>query len=160
MRNLKFLLKDKRNYLVEEALQFAKYTCEEMGIPVVRRRTVWRKKIMPGEKAADEPLTLEQELKRSMLDLDGLPSYFKVSGVLIWIELHNSEPSTMVRRTRRHLSRKPMLETSTPHQSMDIYRVPIFKCTTLLGIVSPLHDAPILKPIRYHQTSAAGLLMK
>ncbi|GBM06889.1 hypothetical protein AVEN_147831-1 [Araneus ventricosus] len=46
-------------------------TCEEMDIPVVKRRTVRRKKIMPGEKAADEPLTLDQELKRSMLDCIG-----------------------------------------------------------------------------------------
>ncbi|GBO21928.1 hypothetical protein AVEN_30548-1 [Araneus ventricosus] len=33
-----------------------------------KRRTVRRKKIMPGEKAAEEPLTLDQELKRSMLE--------------------------------------------------------------------------------------------
>ncbi|GBL87798.1 hypothetical protein AVEN_81391-1 [Araneus ventricosus] len=39
-----------------------------MGIPVVKTRTVSRKKIMPREKAADEPLTLDQELKRSMLE--------------------------------------------------------------------------------------------
>ncbi|GBM78458.1 hypothetical protein AVEN_119223-1 [Araneus ventricosus] len=30
-------LKDKRNDLVEEAMQFAKDTCKEMGIPVVKR---------------------------------------------------------------------------------------------------------------------------
>ncbi|GBL98213.1 hypothetical protein AVEN_268296-1 [Araneus ventricosus] len=58
MRSLKVFLKDKRNDLVEEALQFAKDTCEEMGIPAVKR-TVRRKKIMPREKAADEPLTLD-----------------------------------------------------------------------------------------------------
>ncbi|GBM30516.1 hypothetical protein AVEN_156267-1 [Araneus ventricosus] len=39
-----------------------------MDIPVVKRRTIRRKKIMPREKTADEPLTLEQELKRSMLE--------------------------------------------------------------------------------------------
>ncbi|GBM18814.1 hypothetical protein AVEN_16181-1 [Araneus ventricosus] len=49
MRSLKVFLKDKRNYLVEQALQFVKDTCEEMGIPVVKR-TVRRKKIMPGER--------------------------------------------------------------------------------------------------------------
>ncbi|GBN92584.1 hypothetical protein AVEN_44245-1 [Araneus ventricosus] len=61
------LSKDKRKDLVEEELLFAKDTCEDMGIPVVKR-TARRKKIMPGEKAADEPLTLDQELKRSMLE--------------------------------------------------------------------------------------------
>ncbi|GBN52526.1 hypothetical protein AVEN_244582-1 [Araneus ventricosus] len=53
MRNLKVFLKDKRNDLVEEVLQFAKDTCDEMDIPVVKIRTIRRKKIMPGEKAAD-----------------------------------------------------------------------------------------------------------
>ncbi|GBM20097.1 hypothetical protein AVEN_268417-1 [Araneus ventricosus] len=60
MRSLKVFLKDKINDLVDEALQFAKDTCEEMGIPVIR------KKIMPGEKTADEPLTWDQELKISI----------------------------------------------------------------------------------------------
>ncbi|GBO28807.1 hypothetical protein AVEN_152435-1 [Araneus ventricosus] len=36
-RSLKVFLKGRRNDLVEEALQFAKDTCEEMGIPVVKR---------------------------------------------------------------------------------------------------------------------------
>ncbi|GBL91995.1 hypothetical protein AVEN_102561-1 [Araneus ventricosus] len=58
MRSLKVFLKDKRNYRVEEALIFAEETCEEIGIPVVKRRTVRRKKIIPREKAADELLTL------------------------------------------------------------------------------------------------------
>ncbi|GBL54996.1 hypothetical protein AVEN_13266-1 [Araneus ventricosus] len=40
MRSLEVFLKDKRYDIVEEALQFAKHTCEEMGIPVVKRRTV------------------------------------------------------------------------------------------------------------------------
>ncbi|GBM61167.1 hypothetical protein AVEN_102473-1 [Araneus ventricosus] len=64
MRSLKVFLKDKINDLVEEALQFAKVTCEEIGIPVVKRRTARRKKIMLGEKAADEQLILDQELKK------------------------------------------------------------------------------------------------
>ncbi|GBL82570.1 hypothetical protein AVEN_263660-1 [Araneus ventricosus] len=68
MRSLKVFLKDKRYDIVEEALQFAKDACEEMGILVAKRRTVRRKKIIPGEKVADEPLTLDQELKRSMLE--------------------------------------------------------------------------------------------
>ncbi|GBL99100.1 hypothetical protein AVEN_64101-2-1, partial [Araneus ventricosus] len=58
----------KRNDLVEEALQFTNDTCGEMGIDVVKRRTVRRKKIMPGEKAADKPLILDQELTGSMLE--------------------------------------------------------------------------------------------
>ncbi|GBL77120.1 hypothetical protein AVEN_12758-1 [Araneus ventricosus] len=53
IRSLKVFLKDKRNGLVEGALQFAKDTCEETGIPVVKR-TVRRKKIMSEEKAADD----------------------------------------------------------------------------------------------------------
>ncbi|GBO36306.1 hypothetical protein AVEN_124082-1, partial [Araneus ventricosus] len=40
MRDLKVFLKYKRNDLVEEALQFAKDACEEMGIPVVKSRDV------------------------------------------------------------------------------------------------------------------------
>ncbi|GBM41176.1 hypothetical protein AVEN_35748-1 [Araneus ventricosus] len=47
MRSVKVFLKDKRNDIIEEALQFAKDACEEMGIPVIKKRTVWRKKIMP-----------------------------------------------------------------------------------------------------------------
>ncbi|GBM66597.1 hypothetical protein AVEN_73213-1 [Araneus ventricosus] len=39
-----------------------------MVFPVVKRRFVRRKKINTGEKAADEPLTLDKELKRSMLE--------------------------------------------------------------------------------------------
>ncbi|GBN04822.1 hypothetical protein AVEN_14043-1 [Araneus ventricosus] len=69
MRGLKAFLKDKRYDLIEEALNLQK-TREEMGIPVVKR-SVRRKKIMPGEKAADEPLTLDQELKRSMFECIG-----------------------------------------------------------------------------------------
>ncbi|GBL84715.1 hypothetical protein AVEN_191159-1 [Araneus ventricosus] len=68
MRSLKVFLKDKKNYLVVEALKFAKDTCEEMDISVVKTRTVRRKKIMPVEKTADEPQTLDQDLKRSMLE--------------------------------------------------------------------------------------------
>ncbi|GBL80529.1 hypothetical protein AVEN_225227-1 [Araneus ventricosus] len=68
MRSLKDSLKDKRCDLVEEALEFAKDTCEDMWIPIIKRRAVRRKKIIPAEKAADEPLTLDQKLKRSMLE--------------------------------------------------------------------------------------------
>ena len=44
MRSLKDFLKEKRNNLVEEALKFAKGTCEEMDIPFVKRRIVRMKK--------------------------------------------------------------------------------------------------------------------
>ena len=67
MRSLKDFLKEKRNNLVEEALKFAKGTCKEMDIPFVKRRTVRKKKNMPGEKGPDEPLTFDQKVKRSML---------------------------------------------------------------------------------------------
>ncbi|GBM21733.1 hypothetical protein AVEN_118267-1 [Araneus ventricosus] len=67
MRSIKVFLRDKRNNLVEEALQFAKDACEEMDIPVVKKRTIRRKAILPREKATDEPLTLDQELKWSVL---------------------------------------------------------------------------------------------
>ncbi|GBN09326.1 hypothetical protein AVEN_88040-1 [Araneus ventricosus] len=53
MRSLKVFLKDKRNDLVEEELQFSKDTCEEMDIPRVKIRTVRRQKMMPREKTAD-----------------------------------------------------------------------------------------------------------
>ncbi|XP_044765379.1 uncharacterized protein LOC123321713 [Coccinella septempunctata] len=54
--------------LVEKAMEFAKGICEEMEIPPAKRRTFRRKKSMTGEKAIHEPLTLEAELKRSMLE--------------------------------------------------------------------------------------------
>ncbi|GBN67213.1 hypothetical protein AVEN_34234-1 [Araneus ventricosus] len=57
----------KRNDHVEKALQFTNDAFEEVGIPAVKR-TIRRKKIMTGEKAADEPLHLDQELKSSMLE--------------------------------------------------------------------------------------------
>ena len=63
MRSLKGFLKDKR-YLVEEALQFPKGTCEEMDISLIKRRTFRKKKIRLDEKGADEPLTFDQEVKR------------------------------------------------------------------------------------------------
>ncbi|GIX80355.1 uncharacterized protein CDAR_96311 [Caerostris darwini] len=37
-----------------------------MGNPVVKIRIFRKKKILPGSKAADDPLTLDQELKRSI----------------------------------------------------------------------------------------------
>ncbi|GBL77752.1 hypothetical protein AVEN_152965-1 [Araneus ventricosus] len=67
IRSIKVFLNDKRNDLVEEAMQLATDTCKETGVPVVKIRTARRKKIMPREKAADKPLTLDHELKRSML---------------------------------------------------------------------------------------------
>ncbi|GBN92158.1 hypothetical protein AVEN_207947-1 [Araneus ventricosus] len=39
-----------------------------MVIPAVKRRTVRGKKIIPRRKAADDPMTVDQELKRSMLE--------------------------------------------------------------------------------------------
>ena len=53
MRSLKIFLKDKRNEIVETALQFATNTCEGMDIPLVKRRSIRKKKTMPGEEAQD-----------------------------------------------------------------------------------------------------------
>ncbi|GBN58003.1 hypothetical protein AVEN_54168-1 [Araneus ventricosus] len=64
---LKVFLKDKRNELIEEALQFAKVTCEDLGIPA-EKKNCQEEENYAGEKAADDPLTLDQELKRSMLE--------------------------------------------------------------------------------------------
>ncbi|KAJ8871909.1 hypothetical protein PR048_028249 [Dryococelus australis] len=62
------LLNDKRNEIVKLPLQFATNTCEEMDIPLLKRRTIRKKKMMSGEKAQYVPLTLNEELKRSMLE--------------------------------------------------------------------------------------------
>ena len=66
MKNLKGFLKYKINDLVEEALQFAKGMYEDTVTPLLKRRTL-KKKIMPEEKVADESLTFNQEVKRSIL---------------------------------------------------------------------------------------------
>lgn len=68
MKSLKLFLKDRRDDLVEKALNFGKETCEEMGIPIIKRRNYRKKKTMPGEMADDEPLSIEKEIKRSMLE--------------------------------------------------------------------------------------------
>ena len=64
MRSFQGFLKDKRNDLVEEALQFEKDTCEEMDTLSIKRSTVRKKKIMPEEMFADKPLTFDEEAKR------------------------------------------------------------------------------------------------
>ncbi|GBM55227.1 hypothetical protein AVEN_158113-1 [Araneus ventricosus] len=64
MTSLKIFLKDKKMTLLRKHCNLQN-TCEEMGIPAVKRRTVRRKKIMPG---AEKQLTLDKELKRSMLE--------------------------------------------------------------------------------------------
>ncbi|GIY43273.1 uncharacterized protein CDAR_257671 [Caerostris darwini] len=68
MRKVKVFLMYKRKDLVEEVLQFAQDPCEEMHVPIVKGRIIRRKKIMPGVKAAYDPLTLYQELKSSTLE--------------------------------------------------------------------------------------------
>ncbi|KAJ8874098.1 hypothetical protein PR048_024939 [Dryococelus australis] len=64
MRSLKNFLKDKINESLKQALQFATNIWEEMDIPLVKRRTVRKKKMMPGEKAQDEPLSLKEEFEK------------------------------------------------------------------------------------------------
>ena len=61
-------MNDSRDGLAEKAMKFAKAICDEVGIPLAKRRNIKRKKLMPGEKAAREPLTLEEELKISILE--------------------------------------------------------------------------------------------
>ncbi|KAJ8885424.1 hypothetical protein PR048_011621 [Dryococelus australis] len=56
----------KINEIVKLALQFATKTCEEMDIPLVKRKTTREKKMISGEKAQNVPLILNAELKRSM----------------------------------------------------------------------------------------------
>ena len=60
-----------RESLVADAVAKASDICEEMGIAIERR--IRRRKRMPGEEADGAGLTLEQELRREMLDcLDSL----------------------------------------------------------------------------------------
>ena len=60
-----------RESLVADAVAKATDICEEMGIATERR--IRGRRRMPGEEADDGGLTLEQELRREMLDcLDSL----------------------------------------------------------------------------------------
>ena len=52
--------------MVADALAKATYICEEVGIATEQK--IRGRKRMPGEEAGDAGLTLEQELRREMLD--------------------------------------------------------------------------------------------
>ena len=62
-----------RESLVADAVARATDICEEMGITTERRIRRRRRRRMPGEEADGAGFTLEQELRREMLDcLDSL----------------------------------------------------------------------------------------
>jgi len=63
---LKHFLEENRDELVENALTFSKNFCDKMGIPTEKSKRKSFKKMMPGEEARDEALTLKQELRRCM----------------------------------------------------------------------------------------------
>lgn len=65
---LKLFIVNKRDNLIDAAFEFTTEKCEEMDIEIEKRgRRRLKKKKMPGEKADDEGLSFQQELRRSML---------------------------------------------------------------------------------------------
>ena len=66
IRNLDDFLQRQRESLVADAVAKATDICEEMGITTERR--THRRRRMPGEEADDAGFTLEEELRREMLD--------------------------------------------------------------------------------------------
>ena len=69
IRNLDDFLQRQRESLVADAVAKATDICEEMEIAT--ERSIRRRRRMPGEEADDAGLTLEQELRREMLDCFG-----------------------------------------------------------------------------------------
>ena len=71
IRNLDDFLQRQRESLVADAVTKATDIREEMGI--ITERKIFRRRRMPGEEAEDAGLTLEEELRREILDcLDSL----------------------------------------------------------------------------------------
>ena len=68
LRGLKLFLEESRDSLVSGALDFTSKKYEEMEIAIEKRGRRKSKKMMPGENAKDEGLTLKEELKRSMFE--------------------------------------------------------------------------------------------
>ncbi len=64
----KFFFRDQRNEIIEKAVRYASQQCEEMRISMERRGRIKLKKRMPGELAKDDGLTMEEEMRRSMLE--------------------------------------------------------------------------------------------
>lgn len=60
LRELELFIKENRESLVSDALDFASQKCEEMGIDIKKRGRKRSKKMMPGEKAKDEGLSLQE----------------------------------------------------------------------------------------------------
>ena len=72
IRNLDDFLQRQRESLAADAVAKATDICEEMGIATERR--IRRGRRMPGEEADGAGFTLQEELRREMLDcLDSLP---------------------------------------------------------------------------------------
>ena len=69
IRNLDDFLQRQRDSLVADAVAKATDICEEMGITT--ERISRRRKRMPGEEADGAGFTLEQELRREILDCLG-----------------------------------------------------------------------------------------
>uniref|UniRef100_A0A1B6DAI5 TTF-type domain-containing protein n=1 Tax=Clastoptera arizonana TaxID=38151 RepID=A0A1B6DAI5_9HEMI len=68
LKALKLFVLNNRDNLIDAAFEFATGKCEEMNIEIEKRgRRRLKKKTMPGEKADDEGLSFQQELRRSML---------------------------------------------------------------------------------------------
>ncbi len=68
INGLKLFLRDQQNEIVENSFGYASQQCEEMGISMERRGRINRKKRTPGELAKDAGLTMEEEMRRSMLE--------------------------------------------------------------------------------------------
>jgi hypothetical protein len=66
LKAIKVFLEEQRTNIVDNAVQQALAKCEELDIPTGKR--IRRKRRMPGEKARDAGLSLQQEIKRAMLE--------------------------------------------------------------------------------------------
>ncbi len=68
INSLILFFRDQRNEIIEKAVGYASQQCEEMRISMKRRGRIKRKKRMPGEVAKDDGLTMEEEMRRLMLE--------------------------------------------------------------------------------------------
>lgn len=68
LKALASFLHEHRDETVKKAIIYAREQCTELEISIERRGRTKKKKIMPGEKAQDAGLTLEEETRRSMLE--------------------------------------------------------------------------------------------
>ncbi|XP_065562425.1 uncharacterized protein LOC136028510 [Artemia franciscana] len=68
MRSLKAFLNDYRDGLVQNAMKFSKTICDEIDIPLAKRRNIRGKKPMSVGKAAEEPQNSEEEKQILMFE--------------------------------------------------------------------------------------------